>query len=133
MANTDIVISKARNEVQKAFRRGDLIRPESCQLCGDTPEKRKKPLIVAHHWRGYEYPLDVWWICNSCNVTLRFCHDGTLQKEDARLLIATTRNGGYEPLPPLLVEALTRAGKSVYIKRRRQPWLQYNRNGKVIP
>ena len=29
-----------------------------------------KNTIIAHHWHGYNDPLDVIWVCQSCNVIL---------------------------------------------------------------
>ena len=68
--------------VYRALQKGTLMRPAYCQLCGQCGR------ICAHHWRGYDYPLDIWWICSRCNALLD-CHDGTLTLESARDLIAS--------------------------------------------
>ena len=88
------------------------IEPQECELCGITkleimrsheglievcrehgfsePEPRKR-YFAAHHWRGYEYHEDVWWICYSCNRKLHNVHDGSLDKDAARRFI---KSGG---------------------------------------
>lgn len=90
----------ARNKVSKALESGHLSRPKKCELCGDTPKPsqvkskngktRKRPKIFAHHWNGYNNPLDVWWICQSCNLKLRGqkYHSGQVTKEEAKKIVA---------------------------------------------
>lgn len=41
--------------VQRAMRAGTLLR-QSCSKCGDANSQ-------GHHHRGYDYPLDVVWLC----------------------------------------------------------------------
>lgn len=60
-------------------RRGTLLRPGTCDLCGNSNCE-----IVGHHWRGYDFPLDVWWICPRCSNLLKGKHDGSMTKEQAR-------------------------------------------------
>lgn len=69
--------SHAHFIVYKAKRRGILTPPKSCELCGNATQR-----IVAHHWRGYRYVLDVWWLCRTCNACL-LIHDGSLTKAQA--------------------------------------------------
>jgi hypothetical protein len=54
----------AHRAVSRAVRDGVLIRPTSCQDCGDSPNK-----IVAHHHMGYseEHHLSVQWLCTRCH------------------------------------------------------------------
>lgn len=88
-------------------------KPEQCQLCDAWPAREeaarraraqaaiaihhplmaarglewRKPktlFIVAHHWRGYDYPDDVWWVCYACNYVLQGCHNGAFTLEEAR-------------------------------------------------
>lgn len=79
----------ARFKVAKAIEEGKLVRPTQCELCGDSPLKKisGQHRIIAHHWRGYDYPLDVWWICRVCNGILSKDHDGALTKAKARAKI----------------------------------------------
>jgi hypothetical protein len=51
---------KAYAIVYEATKRGELIRPDKCSKCG------KPGYIVAYH-DGYDRPLDVVWLCLSCN------------------------------------------------------------------
>jgi hypothetical protein len=50
----------------------------------------------GHHWRGYEYPLDVWWVCSSCNRLLD-CHDGSVSLEEARARMPALKAGEGVP------------------------------------
>lgn len=93
--------ANARSRVAVALRSGKLAKPAVCELCGYDSLRRDDPSytpsylhprIVAHHWRGYDHPLDVWWICASCNTKLTGRHDGTLSKEQAREMV-----GQYSP------------------------------------
>ena len=82
--------SAAHSKVKAAIKRGELIRPENCELCGLHVWQLIDNQIVAHHWRGYEYPLDVWWVCTRCNVRLHGKHDGSLSKHQAQQFINDT-------------------------------------------
>lgn len=74
--------NQAHIEVHKAVKEGRLTRPDTCELC---PARGR---MGGHHYNGYDKPLDVWFICYSCNSQLRGYHDGSLTKEQARKLIA---------------------------------------------
>ena len=98
----------------QAWARANNLRPDRCELCGisvqDIQEEHarcgeilqlapRRLFIVAHHWKGYEYPFDVWWICFSCNKQLHHRHDGSLTKEEARQLVSKRsrlRDGNIE-------------------------------------
>ena len=74
-----------------AIQKGQLIRPEVCELCDIDTGKLPKlsyTRIIAHHWRGYDYPLDVWFICRSCNMILRNRHDASLTKDQAKQYVS---------------------------------------------
>lgn len=77
----------------QALGRKELSRPDTCELCGNIPNKEnpQKSLIVAHHWNGYDNPLDIWWICRRCNNLLMGpeFHNGSVSKEEARAIIAS--------------------------------------------
>ena len=90
--------SRAINKVNKAIRQGDLIRPKCCELCGNEPGSIEahwfgkvitRSQIAAHHWNGYNNPIDVWWICHHCNCMLKghHFHCGYVSKHQARLYI----------------------------------------------
>lgn len=78
-------VSKAISAVTKALRKGQLERPRVCELCGKIPAKKERAAIHAHHWNGYDHPIDIWWVCASCNAYLvgnRF-HIGKVSKAEA--------------------------------------------------
>jgi len=58
---TDPLKKRAHTEVGNALRRGDLTRPDDCELC-EEPQSR----IEAHH-DDYKQPLNVRWLCAVCH------------------------------------------------------------------
>jgi hypothetical protein len=50
----------AREAVKRALKRGVLVRPETCSVCGGGGP------IEAHH-PDYNFPLDVEWLCRQCH------------------------------------------------------------------
>lgn len=52
-----------------ALKAGLLSRPEVCERCEKRPlpDKNGCTSIHGHHHRGYEYPLDVQWLCVKCH------------------------------------------------------------------
>ncbi len=75
---------RAANRVREAHLNGELAYPERCELC-DKKAKR----IITHHWRGHDYPLDVWFVCDACNFKLHGPerHNGSITKDLARALV----------------------------------------------
>ena len=49
---------KAQTAVQRAVKRGTLVRPEAC-ACGN-------PKVEGHH-ADYSKPLEVEWLCRRCH------------------------------------------------------------------
>lgn len=83
---------RAHGQVRALINRGGVIRPNECELCGyKCPGSPRywSYHIIAHHYLGYDHPLDVWFICHRCNRSLRGRHDGSLTKEEARLFVAS--------------------------------------------
>lgn len=86
---------KASSAVHQAIKKGKLIRPGQCELCGKTAKTSKPNIchlafkIFAHHWAGYDSEnwLNIWWVCQSCNVRLGNRHDGTMNKQQAKKFI----------------------------------------------
>ena len=88
--------SSARIAIRRAIENGLLVRPSRCELCKSKPTPQKincidgrilnKSGIMAHHYNGYDKPLDVWWVCHSCNSKMRGerFHSGIMTLEDAR-------------------------------------------------
>jgi predicted DNA-binding protein YlxM (UPF0122 family) len=57
----------AQNKVEKALKRGDLLRPALCEKCGSSPIfKDGRTGIHAHH-PDYNKPLEVVWLCQRCH------------------------------------------------------------------
>lgn len=56
----------ARSAVEAALNDGTLVKPNDCSRCHQpTPSRR----LHGHHHRGYDYPLDVQWLCTLCHGT----------------------------------------------------------------
>jgi hypothetical protein len=55
---------KAQVAARNAVRRGILHKPSSCEGCGLRVEKRK---LAGHHFKGYNEPLSVQWLCPPCH------------------------------------------------------------------
>ncbi|KKN35553.1 hypothetical protein LCGC14_0782440 [marine sediment metagenome] len=77
--------NEAHRLINRSIKRGEIKRPRECETCGAKQRiwhsfSNDKTIIVAHHWRGYDHPFDVWWVCISCNALLRGVHNGSLAK-----------------------------------------------------
>jgi hypothetical protein len=57
----DPLKQQANTAVGNALRRGDLTRPDQCELCADSQSR-----IEAHH-DDYKQQLAVRWICSICH------------------------------------------------------------------
>jgi hypothetical protein len=53
----------ARRAVINAVRRGRLVKPTSCEDCGNAAPKRA---LHGHH-EDYSKPLEVEWLCTTCH------------------------------------------------------------------
>lgn len=51
----------AHEELNEAVKKGYVIKPSFCSRC------RKIGRVHAHHWNGYDHPLDIVWLCPSCH------------------------------------------------------------------
>lgn len=54
---------RARRTLHEAVKRGRVVKPDSCEDCGQQFEKR---LLHGHH-EDYSKPLDVNWLCYRCH------------------------------------------------------------------
>lgn len=83
---------EAITAVNQAIKRGKLSPTDQCQICGQQGN------LEGHHWRGYDHPLDVWWLCGSCNCTLRgeAMHSGLVTLEEAQAMVRDLRAGEYQ-------------------------------------
>lgn len=59
-------VDRAGTKVGSAIRRGDLIKPDECSVCGSKPPSGE---IHAHH-DDYSKPLDVRWVCRACHMAI---------------------------------------------------------------
>ena len=57
----------ARQRILNAIQRGEIVPPEACSACKQTPNA--KYLMEAHH-EDYNKPLDVVWLCLACHRKL---------------------------------------------------------------
>lgn len=78
-----------QNKTVNLIRNGTIKRTSGCQLC-NYPNRNVDSVgkVVAHHWKGYDYPFDVWFICHSCNTRLRGKHDGVFNLEQASVYVS---------------------------------------------
>ena len=56
----DPVRIAARNELNRAVSRGDIIRPDNCEQCGN------QETLQGHH-EDYSRPLEAIWLCRECH------------------------------------------------------------------
>jgi hypothetical protein len=58
----------AHKKVRNAVNNGFLVRPTTCERCGDKPglDNLGRSRIHGHH-RTYKRPLDVQWLCIACH------------------------------------------------------------------
>lgn len=57
----------AQNKVERAIKRGELVRPMSCSKCKQSKVfKDGRSGIQAHHC-DYNKPLEVMWLCQKCH------------------------------------------------------------------
>lgn len=63
MAKDHLYLQKnaARRMVQSYVKKGKIEKPEKCEVC------QREARICAHHYRGYDHPLAIIWLCASCH------------------------------------------------------------------
>lgn len=57
----------AQLKVRRAVSSGKIKKPNKCQRCLKTFEKRK---LGGHHYAGYDQPLKVIFVCHKCHAFL---------------------------------------------------------------
>ena len=72
----------ARGRLRRAVENGKLKKPILCEECHAQPPRN---LLQAHHYKGYEYPLAVQWLCPMCHRNAHrkvIFHPTTWMKEE---------------------------------------------------
>jgi hypothetical protein len=54
--------ARARNLLNRAIKRGEVLKSTSCKKCGASGVR-----IEGHHYKGYDNPFDVMWLCVPCH------------------------------------------------------------------
>ncbi len=62
--------ASARRQLRAAVNCGELVRPTICENCGKEETRLGVSGIHAHHYKGYDFPLDVQWVCAACHAIL---------------------------------------------------------------
>jgi len=125
MSKLSSVAARASSKLNYQIGKGIIRRLDYCEVCGHTADDIRKSaklsiallagvgsnlyandaplsrIIFGHHWRGYDYPLDVWWVCGSCNLALAGKHDGSLPTPEAAKRYILD-NSGLPKFLPLL-------------------------------
>jgi hypothetical protein len=52
----------SRNKIEICIKNGSIKKPNSCENCNKISK------LEAHHYKGYEHPLDVIWLCKDCHL-----------------------------------------------------------------
>lgn len=64
---------RAYSAIFHAVRAGRLIKPDACPKCARTDRR-----IEAHHFKGYDFPLEIEWLCASCHRIVDYALKRTL-------------------------------------------------------
>lgn len=92
----------ARGKVRHAIDMGVLVRPTTCERCGQLgrPSKDGRATIHAHHINGYENALDVQWLCVKCHFVYdkrparEACSRAKLTQKQVDLIRSKYKKGG---------------------------------------
>jgi endogenous inhibitor of DNA gyrase (YacG/DUF329 family) len=55
----------AENKLHYAVKTGKIFKPTTCANCGKVPKR-----LEAHHYKGYDFPYDVIWLCTTCHLAV---------------------------------------------------------------
>jgi len=72
---------RAGHVVEKAVRRGLLVRSVKCSQCGDAPTFANGRTAIQAHHRDYNKPLDVTWLCQRCHHTWHRTNHAVARRE----------------------------------------------------
>ncbi len=60
--------ARAKQLLNLAVKRGDIVRPERCERCGESPPPRVDGVTGIHgHHHDYSKPFEVEWLCAMCH------------------------------------------------------------------
>lgn len=59
----------AERRARQALANGTIEKKHQCEVCGRVGK------TVMHHYKGYDCPFDVWWVCYSCNRNIPHTND----------------------------------------------------------
>ena len=62
--------SRARRILRDAISRGEVIRPLTCENCGNGGVGRDGRSTIQGHHDDYNSPLDVKWLCTTCHAAM---------------------------------------------------------------
>jgi len=76
---------------EKAIRRG-ILKPENCEICGETYRFEDGRIAVQAHHDDYNKPLEVRWLCQKCHHQWHKTHNPIRRnREPAQVIMA----GGF--------------------------------------
>jgi hypothetical protein len=95
------IIRRARYLFREAVRKGQLVRPTTCERCGRIPANvRPDDLFappnvrrISGHHTDYTKPLDVQWLCHWCHTEA----DSEVRRSQGRVWHKPTKSVGQTP------------------------------------
>jgi hypothetical protein len=63
----DPMKATARRIVRAAIVSGKLMRPDACEVCGDSSKRADGVTGIQAHHDDYDEPLSVRWLCTQCH------------------------------------------------------------------
>lgn len=60
-------LNLVQTQVQRAVKRGDMVRPNACETCGKQELRKDGAKNIVGHHDDYNEPLSVRWLCNACH------------------------------------------------------------------
>lgn len=64
----------ASRRLNQALVKGTIKKEFVCLVCGNEGK------TVAHHYKGYDFPFNVWWVCYKCNANIPHDQEYTLEE-----------------------------------------------------
>ena len=73
---------KSQGKLRDAVRRGMIQKSNYCESCMKT---LKREMLSGHHHHGYDFPLDVLWVCQGCHSKIHNMNPNGSKKVEAKL------------------------------------------------